>query len=146
MRAWIDDAPIDVNRLLESIEHDRHGAIVLFVGTVRDLNEGRPVVGIQYEAYREMAARVLEQIVGEAEQAAGSCQIAAVHRVGRLEVGEASVAIAVSTPHRAAAFTASRYIIEEIKKRLPIWKQEMYADGGPVWLNGAHPAAEVGHD
>ncbi|MGH7471078.1 MAG: molybdenum cofactor biosynthesis protein MoaE [Longimicrobiales bacterium] len=146
MRAWITDCPLDVAGLLESIRENGHGAAVLFVGTVRDLNEGRVVLGIRYEAYREMAEPLLVQIVTEAEEMTGPCAIAAVHRIGDLDVGEASVAVAVSTPHRAQAFTAARYIIEEIKKRLPVWKHERYVEGEGEWLKGVSPQAGARHE
>jgi molybdopterin synthase catalytic subunit len=145
---WIRvaDTPIDVNALLESVHQRGQGAQLLFVGTVRDVNQGRSVVGIRYEAYREMAESVLLQIVTEAQRDRADLQIAVEHRTGDLEVGEASVAIAVSAPHRAEAFEATRYIIEEIKKRLPVWKQEKFADGGAAWLNGINPMSGVPGD
>jgi molybdopterin synthase catalytic subunit len=121
---------------LAEVSRNAHGAVLLFVGTVRDLNEGRRVLGIRYEAYREMAEVVLDQIAQEAEHTAGDCAIAVAHRIGDLDVGDASVMIAVSSPHRAQAFDASRYIIEEIKKRLPIWKHESYAEGDSAWVKG----------
>lgn len=140
MRVAITDQPIDTQALLEQITQPAHGAALLFVGTVRDLNEGRPVTGIRYEAYHAMAETVLAQIAGEAEARCG-CETAVAHRTGELGVGEASVAIAVSAAHRAPAFDAARYIIEEIKKRLPIWKHEHYASGETDWVGGVVPAA-----
>jgi molybdopterin synthase catalytic subunit len=140
----IEEAPIDVNALLESVRHPGHGAQVLFVGTVRDLNQGRSVIGIRYEAYREMAESVLHQIAGEAERTDSGLRIGAAHRIGDLEVGEASVAIAVSSVHRAQAFAAARYIIEEIKKRLPVWKHEKFSEGGAEWLEGVNPMTGAG--
>src|SRR5262245_51109403 len=98
MGATITDQPLDPVRLLNEVSRDAHGAVLLFLGTVRDLNEGRRVTGIRYEAYREMAEAILAQIVEEAEQRAGDCAIAVTHRIGDLAVGEASVMIAVSTP------------------------------------------------
>lgn len=141
MQVSLTDRPIDTNLLVESVARDAHGAVLLFVGTVRDLNEGRRVTGIRYEAYREMAESVLAQIVAEAEQRIGGGEIRVTHRVGELEVGEASVAIAVSTPHRAQAFDSARYIIEEIKKRLPVWKHEVYGAGESAWVTGVQPGA-----
>ena len=140
MRAAITDQPIDTQALLEQVAQPAHGAALLFVGTVRDLNEGRPVTGIRYEAYHEMAESMLAQIAAEAEARSG-CEVAVVHRTGELGVGEASVAIAVSGAHRAPAFDAARYIIEEIKKRLPVWKHEHYASGETDWVSGVVPAA-----
>src|SRR5690606_8120965 len=126
--------PIDPSEVLARVGGDAHGAVVLFVGTVRDHNEGRPVRGVGYEAYEEMALGVLSGIVDEAARKLGEGRVAAVHRTGELAVGEASVAIAVSSPHRADAYQASRWVIEEIKKRLPVWKHERYADGEARWL------------
>jgi molybdopterin synthase catalytic subunit len=99
------------------------------------------VGGVRYDAYEEMAARVLSQIVEEAVQLVGTDRIVAVHRVGELTVGEVSVAIAVSSPHRAEAFEASRFIIEEIKKRLPVWKKERYEGDVEEWVEGVTPVA-----
>ena len=136
----IVDHPIELNELLSSVERRGNGAVLLFVGTVRDVNEGRSVTGIRYDAYREMAESVLSDIIREAAEGRESCVINAVHRIGELTIGEASVAIAVSTPHRAQAFEACRYIIEQIKVRLPIWKFEQYADGETDWVPGVDPA------
>lgn len=122
------------------------GAVLLFLGIVRDHNEGRPVTGVQYEAYAEMAERVLREIAQEASERLGTRRIVVVHRTGELVVGEASVAIAVSSPHRAEAYDASRYVIEEIKRRLPVWKQEQYVDGDIRWLDGQRPEVEAAHD
>ena len=126
--------PIDPAHVLTLIGADQDGASLLFLGVVRDHNDGRSVGGVRYDTYEEMAAEVLSEIVDEAARSAGTHRIAAVHRVGELEVGEVSVAIAVSSPHRAQAYDASRYIIEEIKKRLPVWKKERYSDGVEEWV------------
>ena len=91
---------------------------------------------MHYDAYIEMAEKTLHAIVAEAEALPGTGRVAAVHRIGELKVGEVSVAIAASAPHRAEAFAACRYVIEEIKKRLPVWKQERYVSGGTQWLPG----------
>ncbi len=120
---------------------DEDGASLLFTGVVRNHNQGRTVGGVRYDAYEEMAARVLSQIVEEAVQLVGTDRIVAVHRVGELTVGEVSVAIAVSSPHRAEAFEASRFIIEEIKKRLPVWKKERYEGDVEEWVEGVTPVA-----
>ena len=125
--------------VLDRVGAEEDGAAVLFLGIVRDHADGRPVTGMTYEAYEEMAEPVLREIALEAAQRSGSDRVAVVHRVGDLRVGEASVAIAVSSPHRAEAFDASRYVIEEIKKRLPVWKKEHYADGSREWVAGTVP-------
>lgn len=139
--AAITRDPIDTQAVLARVGSDADGAVLLFLGTVRRENEGRPVRGMRYDAYDAMAAEVLEAIVGEA---AGRWQLEhvfAVHRAGELALGEVSVAIAVSSPHRAAAYDASRYVIEEIKQRLPVWKQEHYVAGDSRWLEGQVPPA-----
>jgi molybdopterin synthase catalytic subunit len=136
--------PIDPSNVVERVGAPEDGAVALFVGTVRNRNEGRPVGGMEYEGYAEMAREQLAAIVAEAAARAGTDRIAAVHRLGELAIGEVSVAIAVSTPHRAEAFDAARYVIEEIKKRLPVWKRERYLDGGAEWLGGEVPVAVVG--
>ena len=118
---WSDitSDPIDPSVVLERVGTPEDGAVALFVGTVRNSNEGRPVGGMEYEGYGDMAREQLAAIVRPRLPArANSDRVAAVHRLGELEIGEVSVAIAVSTPHRAEAFDAARYVIEEIKKRL----------------------------
>ena len=132
--------PIEPGAVLARVGEPEDGAATLFVGIVRNSNDGRPVYGMEYEGYGDMAREQLAAIVAEAAGRAGSDRVAAVHRLGKLAVGEVSVAIAVSTPHRAEAFAAARYVIEEIKKRLPIWKREHYLDGEAEWLDGHVPA------
>jgi molybdopterin synthase catalytic subunit len=129
---------IHTDALLEAVAAPAHGASLLFLGTVRDHNDGRPVRGMRYEAYVEMAKRVLAEIVAEAE-AARLCSVAAVHRTGELQIGEVSVAIAAASAHRADAFEACRYVIEELKQRLPVWKHEHYTDGESEWVEGTDP-------
>ncbi|CAN5841743.1 molybdenum cofactor biosynthesis protein MoaE [soil metagenome] len=142
MRTWITDLPILPEDVLAAVGSPADGAALLFVGTVRDENEGRPVSGMRYDAYVEMADGVLRAIAVEAVERAGSDRIAAVHRIGELAIGDVSVAIAVSTPHRAEAFDAVRFVIEQLKLRLPVWKHEHYVDGEPRWLAGAVPPGE----
>ena len=110
------------------------GACVLFLGIVRDHNEGRKVSGLEYEVYEGMAKKTLAAIAMEASHRWGTDRITAIHRVGELRIGEVSTAVAVATPHRGDAFDASRYILEELKQRLPIWKREHYVDGHSDWL------------
>lgn len=138
--------PIDPAAVLASVVAPADGAALLFWGVVRDHNDGRPVGHLEYDAYVEMAEAVLREIVVEARGRWATGEIAVVHRVGRLEVGEGSVAIAVASPHRAEAYEASRYVIEELKRRVPIWKREGYLDGADErWLPGSAPApAEAG--
>jgi molybdopterin synthase catalytic subunit len=142
MSTGITTETIDACELLSKVGEAIDGAALLFLGTVRNSNEGRAVTGIRYEAYQEMAEPVLKEIVNEARARVADARIAAVHRIGELQVGDISVAIAVATPHRAEAFEAARYIIEEIKKRLPVWKHEAYVEGDAAWLEGEQPAVE----
>lgn len=133
--------PIDPASVLRGVGADEDGAALLFLGVVRNHNEDRPVGGMRYDAYEEMAVGVLTEIVREAAAILETDRVAVVHRVGELTVGEVSVAVAVSSPHRAEAYEASRYVIEEIKKRLPVWKKERYIDGAEAWVAGTRPVA-----
>lgn len=126
------DTPIDALELLKDVAAPGHGATVLFVGTVRNQHEGRPVRAIDYTAYRAMAEERLRAIERELAVAHGA-RVRIAHRLGELEVGDPSVAIAVSAPHRAAAYDANREALERIKHEVPIWKRELYADGGASW-------------
>jgi molybdopterin synthase catalytic subunit len=125
--------PIDLAALQRVGRGD--GALCLFVGVVRDENDGRAVLRLEYEAYEEMALPLMEEIAAAARDRWPISEIRIVHRLGRLEIGEPSVAVAVASPHRAAAFEACRYAIDDLKSRVPIWKKEFYADGA-VWLEG----------
>jgi molybdopterin synthase catalytic subunit len=136
MKAWITRDPIVAETVMQHVGGSSDGAINLFLGVVRDHNEGRAVSGMHYDVYLEMAEHALRVIVAEAEAQCDGGQVAAVHRVGELKIGEISVAIAASAPHRAEAFAACRYVIEEIKKRLPVWKHERYVTGESEWLRG----------
>tara|TARA_B100001123_G_scaffold380978_1_gene451010 strand:+ start:1394 stop:1870 length:477 start_codon:yes stop_codon:yes gene_type:complete len=127
---------IDPAAVLALVRDPADGAVLLFLGKVRDHAEGRRVGGMRYEAYQPMAEKELNAIVEEAARQLGTDRIVVVHRVGDLAVGEVSVAIAVSSSHRGEAYQASRFIIEEVKKRLPVWKQEQYADGEAAWVQG----------
>ncbi|MGE5620462.1 MAG: molybdenum cofactor biosynthesis protein [Sphingomonadaceae bacterium] len=129
----ITDEPIDVNKVVEAVRSDEDGAVVTFVGTVRNENRGKKVLYLEYEAYPEMAAGKMREIGEEIASRWGLHHVAIVHRVGRMEVGEASVVIAVAAPHRDVAFEACRYAIDRLKETVPIWKKEAYADG-EVWL------------
>jgi molybdopterin synthase catalytic subunit len=135
----VTSAPIEPARLLERVGASADGAALLFVGTVREQNDGRAVSGMRYDAYAAMAEPVLRQIALEACARAASDRIAVEHRIGELGIGDVSVAIAVSSPHRAEAFDAARFVIEQIKQRLPVWKHEHYIDGDSQWLTGVTP-------
>ena len=134
MRSAIVSRPLDPAALLAEVGGTANGASILFVGTVRNVNEGREVTGIDYAAYLPMAERELAAIVAEAADRFHTSHIAVEHRLGHLALLDASVAIAVAHPHRAAAYDASRYIIEELKRRVPIWKLEQYTDGTREWV------------
>lgn len=141
VRAWITRDPIDPAAVLARVGAAADGATVLFLGTVRDHNDGRAVTGVCYRAYEEMAVKALAGIAREAAGRLGTDRIAMVHRVGNLEIGEVSVAIAASSPHRAESFDVVRYVLEQIKQRVPVWKRERYAEGDSRWLDGAVPGA-----
>lgn len=141
LRAEITRTVIVPEAALGGVGSVDDGAVVLFLGTVRRTNEGRPVTGMRYDAYEAMAQQELQAIVGAAAERYGVAHLVAVHRVGELAVGEVSVAIAVSAPHRGAAYEASQFVIGEIKRRLPVWKQEHYVAGASRWLEGTTPAA-----
>ncbi|MFL5575431.1 MAG: molybdenum cofactor biosynthesis protein MoaE [Gemmatimonadaceae bacterium] len=135
MRADVVERPIDPAALLREVASDASGATSLFVGTVRDVNEERAVTGIDYSAYAAMAVGELRAIAAEAAERYATPHVVVEHRLGTLTLGEASVAIAVSHARRAPAMAATRYVIEEIKRRVPIWKREHYADGTREWVD-----------
>lgn len=137
MRTAIVDRPIDAAAVLDEVASSRNGATVLFLGTVRDTNDGAMVTALDYSAYREMAERELAEIAAEASRRFETADVVVEHRLGSLALGDTSVAIAVAHPHRGAAYEASRYVIEELKRRLPIWKREHYADGRAEWVANA---------
>ena len=134
--AELVEGPIETGRLLAEAARPDCGAVVLFLGTTRDHHEGRAVVRLEYEAYRPMALAALEQAERETVErhAAASCRI--VHRLGVVPPTEASVAVIVAAAHRAAAFDACRWAMDQVKRAAPIWKKEHYADGGAGWVEG----------
>jgi molybdopterin synthase catalytic subunit len=133
--------PIDTVALINQVRHPHAGAVVLFLGTTRELTNGRQTVALDYEAYHEMAERRLRELEAEARRRWPVIECMVVHRLGRVPPTEASVAIAVSTPHRSDAFAAGQWLIDSLKKDVPIWKREAWADGTTEWV---HPG--VGHD
>jgi len=133
--------PLDLHGFLSGFAAPEDGAVLLFLGTVRNHNDGRAVQGLEYEAYREMGEEVLLAIAGEAEKRFATDRLGVYHRIGNLDVGEVSTVIAVATPHREEAYGASRFIIEEIKKRLPVWKREKYVEGDSKWVQGHVPGS-----
>ena len=142
MRTAIVTSPLDPSALLAEVSSPRNGAAVLFVGTVRDLNDGRDVTGIDYRAYEPMAERELAAIVVEVAERYRTRDLVVEHRIGTLGLGEASVVVAAAHPHRSEAFDAARAVIEELKRRLPVWKREHYTDGSREWVNAAPHASQ----
>ncbi|MGQ0764945.1 MAG: molybdenum cofactor biosynthesis protein MoaE [Gemmatimonadota bacterium] len=146
MTAHLVREPIDVTSLATAITSSSTGAVSVFVGTVRDNNDGRPVTGIEYSAYDEMAVREISAIIAEAESTWAGLTAVVQHRLGVLGVGEASVVIVTTHAHRGPALDAGRYVIEQLKRRVPIWKLEHYADGEREWVNAARSTAGTGAD
>jgi molybdopterin synthase catalytic subunit len=133
----ITDGPIDVLAVQAAVTWPGAGAVLLFAGITRDSFAGRPVTRLEYEAYPGMAVPVMARIGAEAEARWPGVRVAMVHRTGRVDISEASVVIAVSAPHRADAYAASRFAIDELKARVPVWKREHYADAAPAWKANA---------
>jgi len=123
---------LSVDALLAEVQGPERGGTCVFLGTVRSEED---VTGIEYSAYDQMAIAEIERMLGEARERWPETLVALQHRLGLIPVGEASIAIAAAAPHRDAAFAACRYIIEEVKKRLPIWKKELHADGSATWVD-----------
>jgi molybdopterin synthase catalytic subunit len=142
-RSAIVEHLIDPTSLMAEVSAADHGAVALFVGTVRDTNDGRSVDGIDYTAYTVMAERELECILDEAEIRFGVTSLVVEHRIGALAIGDASVAIAAAHAHRQPALDSVRYVIEEIKKRVPIWKMEHYSDGTRDWVDPSGARADA---
>ena len=133
----ISEDPIDVERLLANVKDDSAGATILFLGTIRNHNEGYDVSAIYYEVYMRMAEEAMAKIEAEAIKRWNLKKFAAMHRIGNLKIGEVSVAIAVSSEHRAEAFEAARYAIDQIKSEVPIWKKEVINNGKEArWAQG----------
>jgi len=126
---------IDLDKLIKYVSDPRAGAITTFLGVTREDSEGRKVLYLDYDAYQEMAEKKMEEIGDEIKGKWKICKIAIIHRVGRLKVGEGSVAIVVSTPHRKEGFQSCKYAIDRIKKIAPIWKKEVWK-GGEEWKGG----------
>lgn len=134
----LTENPIDPQRVLAAVQSPAAGAVVLFLGTVREWTGPKRTVALNYEAYTDMARDRLAQLASEARERWSLVACAVEHRLGQLEIGATSVAIAVSAAHRRAAFEAGEWLIDRIKEVVPIWKQERYADGATEWV---HPEA-----
>ena len=135
----LTDKVIDAAAVLDRVQSPAAGGVVLFLGTTREMTAGRRTESLEYECYPEMARRKLAELEAEARRRWPIVACSIVHRLGHLALGEASVAVAVSTPHRQDAFEAARWMIDTIKQDVPIWKCENWADGTSEWV---HPKAE----
>ena len=141
------DRPIEDLALEDAVRTDADGAVIVFRGVARRYSRGRDVVHLEYEAYPEMAEKVMAQIAEEMKRRWPVSGVAMVHRTGVLEIGQASVAIAVSAPHRGEAFAAAQYAIDRLKQVVPIWKKEVWSDGSQWigWENEAHAEESLAH-
>jgi molybdopterin synthase catalytic subunit len=131
----ITEAPIDHAAITEAVRAQNAGAVCTFLGTVREMTGSRRTLSLTYEAYPEMALKKLAELEDEARRRWPILELALVHRVGRLELGEVSVVVAVSCPHRDQAFDACRWLIDTLKAAVPIWKKEVWADGSEEWVH-----------
>jgi MoaE-MoaD fusion protein len=129
----VTEEPLSLEAVVAEVADERAGGIATFTGTVRRQSRGREVTHLEYEAYAEMAEDVMDKLAAELEERHDLCAVAIHHRVGRLEIGEASVVIAVSAPHRQAALDACREAIDTLKETVPLWKKEVY-EGGEEWI------------
>jgi molybdopterin synthase catalytic subunit len=138
---FLTELPIDLGRLHAAVQAPDRGGVAAFVGLVRDHHQGRAVLRLDYFAYGPMAEAECGRIVAEAE-ARWAVAVALQHRVGALAIGDAAVVVVVASAHRDEAFTACRHVIEEVKRRVPVWKREYYADGTVAWVD---PSAAMQH-
>jgi len=134
----ITESPLDHAALIERVRHANAGAVCSFLGTVREMTGERRTVELEYEAYPEMATKELRKLEAEARRRWPLIEVALAHRVGRLDLGDVSVVVAVSSPHRADSFEACRWLIDTLKEVVPIWKRERWSDGRQEWI---HPGA-----
>ena len=128
-------SPLDPSAILAQVASNDAGAVVLFLGTTREFTKGRQTASLDYECYPQMAEAKLAELETQAREKWPLIHVSIVHRLGRLGLGEASIAIAVSSPHRQAAFEAGKWLIDTIKEDVPIWKQENWADGTSEWVH-----------
>ncbi|MBI1885634.1 MAG: molybdenum cofactor biosynthesis protein MoaE [Chloroflexi bacterium] len=135
MRFEITREPLDPQRLTQEVRRDESGAVAVFLGVVRDNSRGRRVLHLEYDAYPELAERVMERVAAEAKERWPVTDVAIQHRVGRLEIGETSLVVAVSSPHRKEAFEACHWLVDRFKDVVPIWKKEV-GEGGEEWIEG----------
>ena len=140
--AHLTSEPIQLGLLIQAVRSPSRGGVASFLGIVRDHHSGRSVVELDYEAYGPMAEAECSRIVAEAE-ARWPVGVAVQHRVGKLVIGDTAVAIAAAGAHRDEAFEACRYVIEELKRRVPIWKRERYSDGTEAWVDPTAPGGTI---
>jgi molybdopterin synthase catalytic subunit len=143
MGGYLTADPIDLAPLVASVESSERGGTAVFLGQVRNHHEGRAVLRLEYSAYVPMAEAECERIVTEAAER-WPAAVALRHRIGDLSIGDTAVIVAAASAHRDAAFAACRYVIEEVKRRVPIWKREFYADGTVVWVDPTAKLQPVG--
>ena len=136
----LTDRPIETEEILKRVQSTRAGAVVLFLGTTREFTGDRQTESLDYECYPSMATKKLEELETEARRRWPLCECVIVHRLGHLELGDASVAVAVSSPHRQDAFQAGQWLIDTLKQVVPIWKKENGSDGTSEWV---HPGLEA---
>jgi molybdopterin synthase catalytic subunit len=131
--------PIDYQQLTEDVRSNDAGAVVLFLGTVREMTKGRRTIALDYDAFGEMAEAKMQELEQEAREKWAVVNVGLIHRLGHLELGEISVAVAVSSPHREVAFEAGKYLIDTLKVVVPVWKKENWDDGTSEWV---HPGTD----
>ena len=136
-------ASIDLNAVRERALHPQAGAVLLFCGDIRNHSEGQPVTELEYEAHESMALRQIDHITEEASRRWPLHHVEVIHRFGRMKIMDCSIVIAVSTSHRADAYEASRFIIDTIKRSVPIWKREHFQDGSAAWSAGCEASSVV---
>lgn len=142
---FLTSSPIDLSQLLGLVQSPERGGTACFLGTVRNHHGGREVSGLDYSAYEPMVEAECARIVAEAESR-WQVAVALRHRIGHLEIGDAAVAVVAASAHRDEAFLACRHVIEELKRRVPIWKREEYADGSVEWVGGGAAGQQGGED
>ena len=136
----ITSEPLNPEEITAQVRRDSNGAVITFLGTTRDFSEGRNVEYLEYEAYQPMAENMLQQIADELREKWDIDDFAVAHRVGRVDIGEISLVVALSSPHRQQAFEAGQYVVDRIKQLVPIWKKEAF-EGGEVWVGSEEESA-----
>ena len=137
----ITKSKIDTQQVIDSVGTPESGGINVFIGTTRNHSHGKPVTGLEYEAYEPMALKMMERLVQQAGET-WNIKASIVHRIGSVPIGEASVVIAVASAHRDEAFKACRFLIDELKRAVPIWKREYFKDGTVEWSRQSHEQAD----